>query len=137
MENKKKSIMEKIGAILAVATFYGVLQLFGITCPIKFLTGISCPGCGMTRAWISAFMLDFQSAFYYHPLFFIIPFVIPLFIYKSRIPHKIYLTSILTLVSFFVIIYMYRMIFVENSVVVFEPCDNALFRALRWLNINI
>ena len=44
---------EQVTAVLAVALFYGALQLAGITCPIKYITGISCPGCGMTRAWLS------------------------------------------------------------------------------------
>ena len=35
----------------------------GIGCPVKFFTGISCPGCGMTRAWEAAFSLDFHQAF--------------------------------------------------------------------------
>lgn len=56
-------------AILIIAAFYAVMELAGITCPIRYLTGISCAGCGMSRAWISLLRLDAASAFAYHPLF--------------------------------------------------------------------
>ena len=32
---------------------------------------IPCPGCGMTRAHLAALRLDFPSAFFYHPLWFL------------------------------------------------------------------
>ena len=61
-------------AILLI--FIGVplaFYLTGIGCPIKFLTGISCPGCGMSRAWASVASLDFAKAFAFHPLFLLGP----------------------------------------------------------------
>ena len=64
---------EQVTAVLAVALFYGALQLAGITCPIKYITGISCPGCGMTRAWLSVLRLDIAAAFGYHYLFWTVP----------------------------------------------------------------
>lgn len=56
-------------------------------CPIKKLFGISCFGCGMTRAFISILKFDFKSAIEYNvlsvPLFFGI--CIYLFIFVSDI----------------------------------------------------
>jgi hypothetical protein len=52
--------------IVVAATFFAVF-VFG--CPSRALFHIPCPGCGMTRAFVSAFRLDFQMAFLYHPLF--------------------------------------------------------------------
>ena len=52
----KNLIKEKrgmISAIAAVVILYIVLECFGITCPIKFITGVSCAGCGMSRAWLA------------------------------------------------------------------------------------
>ena len=60
---------EDWAAVAAIIGMYGMMGMMGITCPILFMTGISCAGCGMTRAWLSLFRLDFGAAFYYHPLF--------------------------------------------------------------------
>ena len=32
-------------------------------CPFKLLTGVPCPGCGMTRAYLHLFEGDIQGAF--------------------------------------------------------------------------
>ena len=42
--------------------------LSGIGCPIWFSTGISCPGCGMSRAVLLLLSGHFQAAFRMHPL---------------------------------------------------------------------
>ncbi len=39
-------------------------------CPIRLIFNIPCPGCGLTRAFLSALKLDFAASFRYHPLFF-------------------------------------------------------------------
>ena len=66
---RKKEIIELfvcIGAILLV------FWIFDLPCIIKLFTGVSCPGCGMTRAYMSLLRLDFASAFYYHPLWLLV-----------------------------------------------------------------
>lgn len=40
---------------------------FSWKCPFFFLTGLYCPGCGMTRGGISLLQGDFAMAFSYHP----------------------------------------------------------------------
>lgn len=37
-------------------------------CPLKLLTGLDCPGCGLSRALLCLLRLDFQGALHYHPL---------------------------------------------------------------------
>ena len=51
-----------IFAVCCVIALYVALHLIGITCPIKYLTGISCPGCGMSRAYICLLRLDIRGA---------------------------------------------------------------------------
>lgn len=46
--------------------------LFLYKCPYAYLFGISCPGCGMTRAFIALVHLDLRGAFHYHPLFWLV-----------------------------------------------------------------
>lgn len=61
MKNRKKWL----GSLIAIAL---IVLVFTWGCPIRNITGFPCPGCGMTRAYLSAFQLDFRSAFYWHPL---------------------------------------------------------------------
>ncbi len=45
----------------------------GTTCFMESCVGIPCPGCGLTRAWVAVFHLQFRQAFFWHPLFWLIP----------------------------------------------------------------
>lgn len=128
MVKKYKDILYPAAVIAFV---YAVFHFVGIGCPIKFVTGISCLGCGMTRAWVSVLKLDFAAAFYYHPLFMIPPIAIIVYFAKSKINIKIYKIIMLTMVIAFITIYMYRLIFTDGDIVVFEPQNNIIFRLLE------
>jgi hypothetical protein len=52
-------------ALLAVASVLG-LELWH--CPFHRLTGLDCPGCGMTRAGAAMLTGDFRQALAHHPL---------------------------------------------------------------------
>lgn len=71
--NRKKTFLSKTKTLCAVILSYHLLTWF-TGCPFRFFFGISCPGCGMTRALLAALRLDFAAAFSYHPLFFLLPF---------------------------------------------------------------
>ncbi len=72
-------------AILFVLIMISLWSVFSIPnhktlitiCPVKNLTGYSCPGCGLSRSIVFAAHGDFSHAFYYHPLWII---VLPLMI---------------------------------------------------------
>ncbi|MBR3318571.1 MAG: DUF2752 domain-containing protein [Atopobiaceae bacterium] len=105
-------------SILAVLAAVFVIAHTG--CPIKFWTGISCPGCGMTRAWISALTLRFDLALAYHPLFWMVP---PLFVVVARrdhIPHRVYLSIILVSLATFVVIWGIRFAIPREAHVLFS-----------------
>lgn len=70
---KKKNTSNKI--IFAISFVLILLFYLVFHCPFRFFFGVSCPGCGMTRALISLFKFDLVSAFYFHPLVFIMPFI--------------------------------------------------------------
>jgi uncharacterized membrane protein len=57
----KRLILIPVGACIAI--------IFVLGCPFKWITGIPCPGCGMTHAFLAAAQFDFANAFLYHPLF--------------------------------------------------------------------
>ena len=123
-----------MAATAAVVVLYVVLENLGITCPIKFFTGISCAGCGMSRAWLSVLRLDMAGAFRYHPLFFLPPVVLVVILLKSKINIKIYKIIIFTIILMFAIIYICRLIWSGDDVVVFEPQNNIMFRIIRIIN---
>ena len=43
-----------------------------LPCPFHSLTGIQCPGCGMTRACLATGRGDVAAAWHYHPFVFIL-----------------------------------------------------------------
>ena len=50
-------------------------------CPIKALTGLNCPGCGITRMFVALFHGNIYQAFRYNPLVFIeLPIIAILFL---------------------------------------------------------
>jgi len=67
-------------ALLAATALSGLLRLSGHSllaampklplCPFKALTGLPCPGCGMTHAFLALGRLDFAGAFAANPLAF-------------------------------------------------------------------
>jgi len=130
MKSKIKGI---ISIISILALVYLVFHLLGIGCPIKWLTGISCAGCGMTRAWMSLIKLDFDKAFYYHPLFFLPPIALVIYVFKEKIPIKFYKAICLTFVVLFVIIYVIRLVLSDGSIVVFEPKNGAVLKLVLHL----
>lgn len=109
MDNKqKKKRKELICAVTAVVVLYMAMESIGITCPIKFITGISCAGCGMSRAWLAFLQLDMAKAFAYHPLFWLVPITVIVLLCKSKINIKIYKIIIFTIIIMFAIVYMCR-----------------------------
>lgn len=70
-----KTLIWMIGGfiIAALALTYGYVVLFVTGCPLRAVTGIPCPGCGMTRAYLSLLRGDWQAAWQYHPLFWLVP----------------------------------------------------------------
>lgn len=133
-DKRRLNRIEVITSVAAVVVLYVILESFGVTCPIKYITGISCAGCGMSRAWISLLHFNIHDAFMYHPLFFLPPVVVIVMLLKSKINIKIYKIIIFTIIIMFAIVYMCRLIWSGDDVVVFEPQNNILFRIIRIIN---
>ena len=81
-------------------------------CLIKRTIGIPCMGCGMSRAFVYLFSFNFSQAFFYHPLVFIIPFIILVFLLQDTMFFgKLYHSKIFwgSILSLFVVVYIIRM----------------------------
>lgn len=50
--------------------FFNSRYGFSIPCLFNKITGLQCPGCGVTRMCISLLNFDFRSAFKYNPVIF-------------------------------------------------------------------
>ncbi|WP_129019723.1 DUF2752 domain-containing protein [Edaphocola flava] len=81
--------------LLTIVADLGINNSFHIPCLFKTLFGISCPGCGITRAIGALFQGNVQEAWQYNPLlFFIIPILIASLVYQWRsIYHQIVHTN--------------------------------------------
>ena len=76
---KKADFWRKILLLsLLVASVVFIWSLIG--CPFRFLFGIPCPGCGMTRAYGSLLTGHWRDAFHWHPLFIPLPAMLALYI---------------------------------------------------------
>lgn len=109
--------------LIPIFILYLILNFFGIGCPIKWFTGISCPSCGMTRAVLSIMKFDFKMALYYHPLFWlIIPSV--LFIIHAKKPifgNKNYqLIFLAVLTAVIMTVYFIRLFDINNDIITID-----------------
>ncbi len=101
----KKEIIAFSFCFIIIAALYLTIQ-----CPIKFFTGICCPGCGMTRALLSILRLDFAAALHYHPCIFIMPVAAVIFIMKKKINPTVVRVLLILFILILFIIYLYRLI---------------------------
>lgn len=116
--------------IFYVVLFAACTYIF-YNCPLYFMFGIPCPGCGMTRAFISLLKFDISQAFYYHPLFpvVIVCGIVMVLIYFKKITMspktKNILLSILSAV--FIITYFYRLFF-ENGIIYMDFKNSVVYK---------
>ncbi|MBQ9045927.1 MAG: DUF2752 domain-containing protein [Oscillospiraceae bacterium] len=63
---RRKQVLQHALAIAVVGALYaGFVQLtgWGIPCPFRLVTGLRCPGCGVTHMCMSLLHLDLRGAF--------------------------------------------------------------------------
>ena len=117
---------------LAVILFYTIASILDATCLVKYFTGASCPGCGMTRACLSALRFDFSAAFYYHPLWIVMPPLAVLLIFLWAKRKKKAFFAVLALFFLALIgVYLYRLLFLESDVVVWEIEKGIIYKFLN------
>lgn len=117
-------------AALCIGLLFVLNRLFG--CPIKLLTGISCAGCGMTRAWLSVLRLDLGQAYYYHPLYPLPPIALAMLLWRRRIPQKLFKGCMYAMAALFLIVYVYRLCAGDGVVVAFAPRSGIVFRVISY-----
>ena len=137
-ETQGKKRKEALTAVLAVIAVYAVFYILGIGCPIRWITGISCAGCGMTRAYLSLLHLEIRQAFIYHPLFWTVPMVLLVLLLRKAgklsartADFVLYFAALL-----FIILYFVRLFNPADTVVTARPGEGLIgkaFFALRGM----
>lgn len=103
-----KYVIYNIKSIIVFGVLIAILYFTGIGCPVRFLYGACCPGCGLTRAYVSLLHGDCNMALIYHPLFILPPIIYA--IYMSKVNNKIKNMVFLTSVVLFLALYLLRLI---------------------------
>lgn len=128
---------KNITLICCLLLYIVIISLTGIGCPIKWFTGISCPGCGMTRSLYYLVKLDFAQSLRCHALTVI---AIPSFIYiafgkrplfNSKKRENVFL---FILISLFLIYYFLRLFIIKNDIVCIDL--NHSFMVKLYKNIR-
>ena len=125
----QKHFLSNLKSLLLVCIAYYLFTWF-TGCPIKYYLGISCPGCGMTRAWLAVLHLDFVGAFAFHPLFWMAPFLALAILFEYKIDFKKYHWALVLTAALFIIVYIIRLIWFPNDIVIWEPINGAIYQAI-------
>lgn len=108
---KNWSLFLGIGIVCVIYT------ISGIGCPILFVTGIPCLGCGMSRALLCLLRFDFAGAIHYHPMSVVLPFLCILWLHFFDKHNKMGQNVILVIgVIMFIIVYLYRIFIIKDAV---------------------
>ena len=83
-----KLVLKNAGIILILGIIYYFfikITHLGIPCVFNLITGLHCPGCGVSRMFISLFALDFKAAFSYNALVMIFGPIAAIFVLRHYI----------------------------------------------------
>lgn len=71
MKERAMHCLKIAGVLLAAGLAYGIFVMatgWAVPCIFRKVTGLLCPGCGISRMCLALMRLDFRAAFHYHPL---------------------------------------------------------------------
>lgn len=107
-----RTMRETIRFMGVIALCALVLSIIPIGCPIKFFTGLSCPGCGLSRAWFAFIGFHPLEALAYHPLFWMVPFAVAICVTPANGRSGVVKNLLLiTIIALFLITWVVRFFF--------------------------
>ena len=128
--NRKKA-RELLVIFCCLAAYCIIATIADLSCIIKSLTGISCPGCGMTRSTLALFRLDLTAAWHYHPLVFYLFIAVPVMIYLYLRDKDVFSKRLLIFSAVLMLaVYLYRMLILHSPVLVFAPKNGIFLRSI-------
>lgn len=120
------------------------LYVLDIGCVFRFVTGVPCPGCGMTRAWLAALRGDLAAAVAYHPLFWAVPVAFALVFAQERWARwrRVCVIAAGVLAAAFVALWVVRLVLPGDAGLLFGgaapagvPVDVVSIDQPRWLSL--
>ena len=111
-----------VAALVALYVFVG--------CPLKQLFGISCPGCGMTRALLALFSFDISAAVRYHPMVLALPPAGIVYLFRKHIPSKVISALVILFLAALLAVYIFRLVN-KDEIVVFDFCNSAIYKLFK------
>ncbi|MBI3600982.1 MAG: DUF2752 domain-containing protein [Nitrospinae bacterium] len=81
--------------IIAILHYSGIFPIYSVEnfspvfCPVKTVFGIQCPGCGMTRAFLSLIRGEIGNAFHFNPFSFFLFFYLLVSLTPDRFLQKL------------------------------------------------
>lgn len=109
---KRELIVTAVCAAV-LAAFY----IFHPRCVIEELSGVPCPTCGMTRAWLSALRGDLVRAFRFHPLFWAVPPLYLFLFFREKFPPRAQTAIALSATALFAAVWLLRLLVIKNSLI--------------------
>lgn len=76
---------EKLLSCLLAAAIVVGMYLFDIPCLFRVVFNLACPGCGMTRAYVSLLRFEIRQAFEYNAMFWSAPILLLLYLFDGRL----------------------------------------------------
>jgi hypothetical protein len=83
-----RALLFRLLMLILACVLLLIVAARGRGCPFRNLTGIPCPGCGMSRAWTAFFRLDVVTAFDYHPMFWGVPVLMGYCLFDGQLFRK-------------------------------------------------
>jgi len=98
---------------LVIAYFVFLRKILGSMCLMVMLTGLPCPGCGLTRAGFAVLGLDFAGAWKIHPFIYpimllVVAYAVKRYIFLSRDMKALNWCLVVTLAGM-IVFYVWRM----------------------------
>ena len=129
-----RTYKDTIIPVLCLGVYVFLAYLLHIPCPFRYATGIPCPGCGMTRAYLLVFEGDFAGAFALHPLWPLIPIALVLLAVFHGERRKLGRTlTIWGTVLLMLGVYAYRMFVLHDPVLAVTPEESLAHIISEWI----
>lgn len=113
-----KRILFHLLIVAGIGGYFLLLNFLHISCPFRAVTGIPCPGCGMTRSTLALLTFDIKGFLYYNPMVaLLLPALFVAFHYRTRmlkiIPPRVVTVYLIASAALFLLFYIIRLLFFE------------------------